>query len=207
MNEHNLEHYYEHGGAKSDHAIATILQNIGSANLGRVLDVGCGNGKLLDALSRRSSELTGIDASAAAIELARKRVPKANLMVADVQHTLPFSDAAFDIVFMLDVLEHLQSPVRAVSEAGRVLRPGGRLAITTPNANSPMRYVRGKNWFGVADPGHVSLYTSFTLSHLLERSRLRILRRLVEPFTGTFADPVLRVLRVGGTLFVVAEKA
>ncbi len=206
MNE-NPEHYYEHGGAKSDYAIATILLGIGSSGLGRVLDIGCGNGKVLEALGARSADLTGIDASAGAIDLARQRVPQASIMVADVEGILPFGDAAFDTVLMLDVLEHLRSPAKALIEARRVLRAGGRLAVTTPNANSLMRYVRGRNWFGVADPGHVSLYTSFTLDHLLERAGFRISMRRIEPFTGMLADPILRVLRVGGTLFVVAVKA
>ncbi len=208
MDERAARDYYDRGGAKNNSAIATILGAISSSGtLGRTLDIGCGDGSVLEALRARTSEFVGVDRSPAAVELTRARVPGAAVVEADVQEALPFPDASFDSVLMLDVVEHLNNPIAAIREIRRVLRPRGFLAVTTPNANSPIRHLRGSKWFGVADPGHVTLYTSFTLRHLLERAGFIIAIDRIEPFTGTRADGLLRALRIGGTLLVGARKA
>jgi len=199
--------YYEQGGAKNRSAIETIITALKSVStIGRALDVGCGNGGVLEALGREGAALFGVDASQAAIELTRVRVPAATLATADVQNKLPFSGAFFDCVLMLDVLEHLECPVAALREIRRVMRPGGVVAITTPNANSPLRWIRGAKWFGVMDPGHVLLYSHFTLVHLLRKCGFEIMLDRIEAFTGTALDPVARRFRIGGTLYVVGKK-
>jgi SAM-dependent methyltransferase len=55
------------------------------------------------------------------------------------------------------VVEHLKDPEKAVSEMGRVLAPGGLLALGTPNLDSPMRARKGEDWVGYKDPTHISL--------------------------------------------------
>ena|SRR5947209_4350276 len=200
--------YYEGGGAKGRAPIVTILGVLSrNAKLGRTLDIGCGNGAVLEALSAYTHDIFGVDVSEEALSLTRERLPAATVAQADVQESLPFTDDYFDSVLMLDVIEHLQKPIVALAEIRRVLRAGGLLAITTPNAASPVRYVRGEKWFGVADPGHVSLYTVFTLTHALKRAGFRITMTRIEPFTGTVMDPLLRAFRVGGTLFVASQRA
>ncbi len=207
MDERAAREYYDRGGAKNTSAVATILDAVSSrGTFGRTLDIGCGDGSVLEALRARTSESAGVDSSAAAVELTRARTPEADVVAADVQESLPFADASFDSVLMLDVIEHLTNPIAAIAEIRRVLRPGGLLAVTTPNANSPIRYLRGRKWFGTADPGHVTLYTSFTLCHLLERAGFTIAMNRIEPFTETRADGLLRALRIGGTLLVGARK-
>lgn len=207
MNEHGAaKNYYTAGGAKNATAAATILRVTGlAAKAGPTLDIGCGDGSVLQALGARA-DLFGVDTSEPALQLARGRVPQATLVRGDVQAGLPFSDQSFGLVLMLDVLEHLYNPVMALGEVRRLLRDDGILVVTTPNANSPMRFVRGKKWFGVADPAHMLLFTEFTLSHLLERCGFRPVLRTVEAFTGLAVEPVLRFLKVGGTLLVSARK-
>lgn len=200
--------YYDGGGAKNAAAVNTILTTSAKeASLGRTLDIGCGNGAVLNALLLYTKEIFGIDNSEDAIELARERVPQARLTRADVQEELPFPDGFFDSVFMLDVIEHLRAPALALEETCRVLRTGGLLVVTTPNANSPVRYLRGKRWFGAADPGHLMLFTGFTLSHLLQASAFHVDRLSIEPFTNSWVDQIFRPLRIGGTLFAIATKA
>ena len=93
---------------------------------GRVLDVGCGDGWLAQALPE-DVEYLGFDYPVTLAKGYRGRA--AVLGSAD---RLPFADASFDTVAMLDVLEHLAQPAMAVSEARRVLRPGGRLILQVP---------------------------------------------------------------------------
>ncbi|GAA3399107.1 class I SAM-dependent methyltransferase [Streptomyces roseoviridis] len=94
----------------------------------RVLDAGCGAGPLSAALRERGAVVTGIDASAAMVALARRRLgADADLHVGDLAEPLPFADGAFDDVVASLVLHYLEDWGPALGELRRVLRPGGRL--------------------------------------------------------------------------------
>ncbi|MFI1618808.1 class I SAM-dependent methyltransferase [Streptomyces lydicus] len=94
----------------------------------RILDAGCGSGPLSAALRDRGAVVTGIDASAGMLALARRRLgDDVALHVADVSDRLPFADGAFDDVVASLVLHYLEDWGPALAELRRVLRPGGRL--------------------------------------------------------------------------------
>jgi len=98
----------------------------------RVLDAGCGEGYGA-ALARRAGATTviALDYDTWAVERAARtyRLPTVRGNLVD----LPVADGAFDLVLSLQTLEHVWDQPRFVAECGRVLRPGGRLALTTPN--------------------------------------------------------------------------
>ncbi len=115
-----------------------------------ILDVGCGIGMYVRAFRRFSDQVVGVDVDPARIAVGSQTLP--GLLVASAE-ALPFSDAAFDLVFSHEVLEHLPDDRQAVVEAVRVLRrPGGRLAIFAPNRGYPFEthgiYWRGEYRFG-----------------------------------------------------------
>ncbi|MEW2454216.1 class I SAM-dependent methyltransferase [Streptomyces albus] len=94
----------------------------------RVLDAGCGSGALFAALRDRGAEVTGLDASAGMLALARQRLgADAPLHVADLKDPLPFADGAFDDVVASLVLHYLEDWGPTLAELRRVLAPGGRL--------------------------------------------------------------------------------
>jgi SAM-dependent methyltransferase len=96
-----------------------------------LLDAGCGTGGMLDVIRQNFSDadLTGIDASSHAVELAAARNLNATLRPANVHH-LPFAENNFDFVLSLDVLSHAGvDDALATHEMHRVLRPGGRLLL------------------------------------------------------------------------------
>ena len=94
----------------------------------RILDAGCGSGPLFAALRDRGAIVTGFDASAGMLELARRRLgDDADLRVADLGRPLPFPDGAFDDVIASLVLHYLEDWTAPLAELRRVLRPGGRL--------------------------------------------------------------------------------
>lgn len=94
----------------------------------RMLDVGCGTGWL----ARHFSDYTGIDGSPDAVAEAGRL--GRDVRLGDVGEPLPFPDASFDGVVLKDLLEHVTDPVAVVAEVHRVLRPGGRVFASSPDA-------------------------------------------------------------------------
>jgi len=111
---------------------------MGLLRLGRVLDVGCGDGAVAAVLAPRSRSITCIDSSERMVAAAAERlakVPNADVRGADM-HELPFDDSSFDQVLLLNVLVHSDKPARAIEEAARVLLPGGDLVVLTLDAHA-----------------------------------------------------------------------
>lgn len=106
-------------------------------NLGRYLDVGCGDGQFFRGLRRhfQIEDAFGVDSSGTALLAANKeglQTKKVDLS-SDV---LPFANGTFDTVSMIEVIEHLHDVEHCLKEVSRVLRPGGFLLLTTPNMAS-----------------------------------------------------------------------
>ena len=96
----------------------------------RVLDAGCGAGMALRLAADLGAAVSGIDASAALLEVARGRLPDATLAHGDLEE-LPFEDDAFDVVTGFNSFQYAADPVTALREARRVTRPGGKVFIMT----------------------------------------------------------------------------
>jgi ubiquinone/menaquinone biosynthesis C-methylase UbiE len=95
------------------------------------LDLGCGDGRLTVHLD--AQRLTAADVSRVALDRARGRLgPSTRIAELDPDAPLPFDDGEFDLVLCAETLEHVRDVQLLLSEARRVLRPGGTLAITTP---------------------------------------------------------------------------
>jgi SAM-dependent methyltransferase len=108
-----------------------MLKLAGDVRGRRMLDAGCGSGPLAAVLQARGASVTGIDSSAAMVELARQRLGEAvALHVARLGDPLPFADGAFDDVVASLVLHYLRDWTAALSELRRVLRQGGRLILS-----------------------------------------------------------------------------
>jgi len=113
----------------SDQAIASLLDAAGTKAGLNVLDLCCGQGNVTDALLKRGCCVTGIDFSPAMLAFARRRFSGAAFMQGDAQ-ALPFGNGEFDIVVSNLGVCHVPDQPRALSEVRRVLRPGGRFAMT-----------------------------------------------------------------------------
>lgn len=101
-----------------------------------VLDVGCGGGLLAEEFARLGCRVTGIDPSQPSIETARRHAAESGLEIdyrVGPGERLPFPDAAFDLVYCCDVLEHVDDLDRVIAETARVLRPGGLYLFDTIN--------------------------------------------------------------------------
>jgi ArsR family transcriptional regulator len=110
-----------------------ILDLTVTAHVGDLLDVGCGRGAILKLLASRANRAVGVDIDANARQLARAElmlagVPNCSLRKGDM-YRLPFADGEFNTIIIDDVLVDARKPVRALEEARRLLRPGGRLFV------------------------------------------------------------------------------
>jgi ubiquinone/menaquinone biosynthesis C-methylase UbiE len=114
----------------------------------RILDAGCGSGSLAAALRERGAIMTGIDRSTGLLALARARLnPDVPLHAADLGAPLPFPDAAFDDVVASLVLHYLRDWAATLRELRRVLRPGGRLIISTHHPFMDHDLAGGSDYF------------------------------------------------------------
>lgn len=111
----------------SDMAIPPLIAGIGPGQ--RVLDLCCGQGNVSAALAAAGAEPVGVDFSPAMLAIARDRVPGVEFIEGDAQD-LPFPDRDFDAVVCNFGLVHVPDQARALAEVARVLKPGGRFAMT-----------------------------------------------------------------------------
>jgi SAM-dependent methyltransferase len=94
----------------------------------RLLDVGCGAGAALVAAQRRGADVTGLDAATTLVAIARERLPASRIEVGEMEE-LPFGDQTFDVVTSFNAFQFAGDLRGALREAGRVCRPGGRVAM------------------------------------------------------------------------------
>ena len=111
----------------SDLAVPNIISGIPSG--ARVLDLCCGQGNVTEALLNLGLDAVGVDFSPKMLDFARRRVPTGNFVEADAEDLI-FDDAEFDAVVCNFGLIHVPDQPRALAEIRRVLKPGGRFAMT-----------------------------------------------------------------------------
>jgi ubiquinone/menaquinone biosynthesis C-methylase UbiE len=118
----------------ADRAIyRAIIDLTVTAPIGSLLDIGCGRGQILKLLASRATRAVGVDIDEKARELARAElmiagVPGCSLRKGDM-YRLPFDEHEFDTIILDDVLAKAKQPVRALIEARRLLKPGGRVLL------------------------------------------------------------------------------
>jgi SAM-dependent methyltransferase len=137
--ERKAEEYARHAEGSAYNALyerPAMLELIGPVAGLEVLDAGCGPGLYAEELVRRGARVTAIDGSPAMVELARARLgERATLHVHDLTQPLGWApDVSFDLVVMALVIHHVDDRVALLRELHRVLKPGGRLVMSTHHA-------------------------------------------------------------------------
>jgi 2-polyprenyl-3-methyl-5-hydroxy-6-metoxy-1,4-benzoquinol methylase len=137
---------------------------------GRLLDVGCGPGLLLDEARRSGYATVGLELSR---DAARHATEVLGLDVREVALEAFDTAERFDVVVLADVLEHLEDPVAGIERAAGLLAPGGVLCVVTPDPSSLTARVAGARWWGYV-PAHTCLLPRRTLRELLTAAGLII---------------------------------
>ena len=138
--EHQAPTYDDVIGRVTSRLVGPLLDAAGVQQGSRVLDLATGPGYAAAEAAALGASVVGVDIAPAMVELARRLHPAVEFRVAQAE-ALPFEDDAFDAVVSNFVVPHLSRPERAVSELVRVLRSGGRLALTTWDQADRMRFL------------------------------------------------------------------
>jgi 2-polyprenyl-3-methyl-5-hydroxy-6-metoxy-1,4-benzoquinol methylase len=161
---------------------------------GRLLDVGCGDGTFLYQMQKRGWQVEGVDFDPKAIESARLRYGL-RLRPGDLA-SAGFGNSTFDAVTLKHVIEHVPDPVGLLAETLRVLRPGGRVVVVTPNADSMGHQVFKEAWFGLDPPRHLQVFAPRTLRTCAERAGVRVLEtRTTAAHADIFAGGSFSILQ------------
>jgi len=142
-----------------------------------MLDVGCGWAQSLIYFKNKGYKCYGFDPSKEAVEYALKKNIAAKQSFLEGMNV--FGNKKFDIVTLVNVLEHLRDPVKALVQIKNILKPGGIIFIDVPNDFNDFQIVgakvhKMKNWW-IAPPRHLNYFSNKTLSKLLKSLGYKIL--------------------------------
>jgi 2-polyprenyl-3-methyl-5-hydroxy-6-metoxy-1,4-benzoquinol methylase len=178
-----IDRDYGYSDAKLTPAHGYLLPTIRSlmtdlSRSAKVLDLGCGNGSLTAALSSPGWRMYGVDASESGIWIAKEQYPTITFQCGVIDATLASTLGAnsFDAIVCAEVVEHIYYPRDLAKCAYDLLRPGGRLVITTPyhgylkNLALAVSGKMDQHWTALWDGGHIKFWSWKTLSNLLQEA-------------------------------------
>jgi glycosyltransferase involved in cell wall biosynthesis/2-polyprenyl-3-methyl-5-hydroxy-6-metoxy-1,4-benzoquinol methylase len=150
--------------------LAEIARYRGAA-VGRILEVGCGEGDFLELAEVSGWTVTGIEYSPAACERARSRIKSGKIVCGELQGA-QLGAEQFDLCVISDVIEHVRSPLNFLREIHRVLKPGGVLFVATPSTDSWSARLLKQKWMEFKAE-HVTYFDRQTLHTALFKSGFR----------------------------------
>lgn len=159
---------------------------------GRILEVGSSWGFFLDAARRRGWQVQGIELSDSAVRWAKERLGL-NVTCGTMEDFPLPEEAAFDVIVAWHVIEHVQEPMSFLKIVHDSLRPGGLLALRTPNIRSVPARLGGWAWHWVGAPAHLSLFSAKSLRLAVERAGFSLRHNATR--RGDAYNPVFEVLR------------
>jgi SAM-dependent methyltransferase len=177
----------------------------------RVLDVGCATGALLLYLRERGWQVSGVEISPAAEYACTERGLEVWGLPLEENRLSP---ALFDLIIASHLIEHLNDPASFVFEAGRILRPGGYLLVTTPNIAGFQARLLGSRWRS-AIFDHLYLFSVRSLTSLLAKGGFNIegvytwgglAAGLAPSPLKKIADRTVKALGIGDVMLIKARK-
>lgn len=126
---------------------------------GKVLELGCGWGRGVETLIQHCDHYTGLDKNQPLIDSLQQKYPQHTFRTADLPHLNEFQDNTFDFIVTFQVIEHIQDDHKFLKEAARVLKPNGKILLTT--VNRPYSLSR--------NPWHIREYDTNELRSLMQK--------------------------------------
>ena len=134
---------------------------------GRALDIGCGPGFFLEAAQAKGYDAYGIDPSEYIVKVAREKF--GGRVKLGLVETADYPVESFDLVVAFDTFEHIYHPLEWLGQIRRILKPGGLIAMTTPDPSSLLARVSGRGWVSFKIPEHVFYWSPKTVRRALEK--------------------------------------
>jgi len=166
-----------------------------------IVDFGCGNGKILSEIKKMNprAKLIGLDVSETALERAKKYLPDVDFYKINDGGRLPLNDGMVDFVFSSEVIEHIYDIENAFSEITRILKPNGKILLTTPYHGLIKNllitlFAFNKHFNPIG--AHIRFFTKKTLFDLLNKNELKIIK------TGYYG----RIWPIPHSIFILAKK-
>ncbi|MEO8501013.1 MAG: class I SAM-dependent methyltransferase [Vicinamibacteria bacterium] len=174
--------------------VAALLSVLGPVQGKRGLDLGSDNGVVSLLLRQQGGSWASGDLTPETVEAIRSLVETDVHLV--TEEALPFPDAAFDVVVVADMIEHVANEAAFVAELSRVLKPGGRLIVNTPHArNTALRRLRLR--LGQTDEKHGHLRPGYTRDSLASLLGDRFEVKETKTYTKAFSETVDTLMQFG----------
>jgi 2-polyprenyl-3-methyl-5-hydroxy-6-metoxy-1,4-benzoquinol methylase len=158
----------------------------------RSLDIGCAAGLFLSLAGQRGFDAEGLELNQHYVDYAKAHRPVK--IYSKLLEEMEYHGGSFDVVTLWDVLEHLPKPLQTITEAARVLRQGGILALTTINHDCINERILRDRWRYYMPPDHLCSFTPALLESLLHRCGFRIVRIEHQYMFEVLADHYFRFL-------------
>lgn len=159
---------------------AAGIRGLTAVSHGRLLDVGCGSGDWLLSMRELGWNVAGNDFDANAVKVAVDRGLDVTVGSLE-QQNLP--DDSFDAVTLSHVIEHLPDPIGTMRECARILKPGGKIVLLTPNCASLSHRFFKQDWRGLEPPRHLHVFSLKSMDRMLAMTGFE--QRSVRPFIVT----------------------
>jgi 2-polyprenyl-3-methyl-5-hydroxy-6-metoxy-1,4-benzoquinol methylase len=144
-------------------------------NTGKLLDIGCGRGFFLSNFVDSPFDYVGVEPRRRISNEAEKRVGEDKIICGTLKEAkLP--DATFDVVTMINLVEHLSSPRETLEEVNRIMKHNGLVYIETPNLDSLVPKILGKRWHAYLEREHHYFFSKKTLAKMLGATGFRVER-------------------------------
>lgn len=135
---------------------------------GAALDIGCGPGYFLTAAQSLGFDVHGLDPSDYIVEMAQKQW--GDRVQLGLIESANYQPESFDLIVAFDTFEHIYDPKKFLQSIHKFLKPGGVLAVTTPDPTSTLSKVSGKNWVSYKLPEHVFYWSPETIRRVLDEN-------------------------------------
>lgn len=178
------DHYYDFSNFKLHPAVEMSLQKAVESfekfrQTGKLLDIGYGEGGLLGVAEKNNWECYGTELSPQSLKYGAEKGWKVSK---DALNDTQFPKNGFDVVTLIELIEHVPNPDDFLQTAYSMLRPGGLLYLTTPNTESINRRWLGIDWTVVSPPEHITLWSPAGIKKAMARNSFRLKEIRTEGF-------------------------
>lgn len=169
----------------------TFMENFPNLHIkGKVLDIGCADGRLLKALQYIGWDVFGIDFDSRSVEVAKKKIGNERVKAISLEEFIQISEPnSFDLITFFEVLEHQTDPIKFINDVLKLLKPGGMIAGSVPNN---ARYIVRKRFSPDNPPHHFTLWKKEQLINFFNRMNCEEIKVVNTRYEPILLDQLVR---------------